>query len=129
MVFQNAPKDAALNRKKLFFIDGLGALLSAFILGLVFTRYQSLIGMPIEKLHFLAGLACVFMLYDIWCYFKKPNNSRNYLRAIAIANFIYAIISIGLVIQFYDQLTLIGLSYFILEITILFILASYEFNT
>ena len=39
-----------LTPKKLFLIDGIGAVLSAFLLGVVLVKLQSLIGMPTNHL-------------------------------------------------------------------------------
>jgi hypothetical protein len=45
-------------------IDSLGALLSALILGLVLTRWESVFGMPKRVLYFLAAIAAVFLYRD-----------------------------------------------------------------
>lgn len=63
-----------LNTKTLFAIDGLGALLSVFLLGVVLVQFESLFGMPKETLYFLAFLPCLFAVYDLVCYLNVKRN-------------------------------------------------------
>ena len=44
------------NPKKLFFIDGCGAILSAFLLGIVLVRFEKYIGMPIKSFSDSSGI-------------------------------------------------------------------------
>ena len=46
---------------RIFLVDGLGALLTAFIVGIVFTNFQDSIGMPKEINCF--GVNCFGVLY------------------------------------------------------------------
>lgn len=115
-----------LNTKTLFIIDGLGALLSAFLLGVVLVQLKHLFGMPKETLYFLAFLPCLFALYDLICYLKVQENDLFFLKGIALANLSYCCLSLVLVIQHYPQLTNLGFAYFILELIIVLILASIQ---
>jgi len=74
MMFQKIIRGFAENPKSLFLFDGLGALVSAFLLGVVLVKFESTFGMPKEKLYFLAGAACLFVIYDLVCYFKANQN-------------------------------------------------------
>lgn len=114
--------------KKLFLVDGAGALLSVVLLGGVIPYYESLFGMPRTTLYFLAIWPCFFVLYDAWNYKKNASQSGRFLRGIAIANFSYVMLSFGLLIYHYPQLTVLGLVYFILEIIIVGILAIIEWR-
>ena len=64
------------NPKKLFLLDGLGAILSAILLGVVLVNQQALFGIPKPTLYFLASLPCLFAVYDFYCYLMilKPVN-------------------------------------------------------
>lgn len=44
------------NPKKLFQIDGLGAILSAILLGIILVRFERFFGIPVSTLYFLASL-------------------------------------------------------------------------
>jgi hypothetical protein len=64
------------NPKLLFLIDGVGALLSAFLLGVVLASAETTFGMPSKTLYFLATLACLFALYSFWNHVRFNENWR-----------------------------------------------------
>ena len=51
--------------KRIFLIDGAGALVSTLALGLVLPAFQSHIGMPSEILYGLAAAPALFLIYDL----------------------------------------------------------------
>ena len=104
------------NPKKIFLLDGLGALLTAYLLAGILTRFESIFGMPTNVLLFLASIACLYMFYSMSCYLFLKSNYQAYLRIIIIANLFYCCLTFGLVIYFYEQITALGLTYFLLEI-------------
>ena len=116
------------NPKMLFLIDGLGALLSAFLLGVVLVRFESLFGMPREALYILAALPCFFAVYDLFCYWRVTRGWSPYLKGIAIINLLYCCISIGFVIHHFPSLTYLGLLYFVGELIIVLSLAYIEYK-
>ena len=118
-----------MSAKILFIIDGLGALLSAFLLGVVLVQLENLFGMPKETLYFLAFLPCLFALYDLICYLKVKQNELFFLKGIAIANLLYCCLSILFVKQHYAQLSKLGLAYFTLELVVVVALGSIQLKT
>lgn len=114
--------------RNLFLLDGFGALLSAFLLGFVLVKLESIIGMPAKELYFLAALPCFFAIYDFWYYFNFGKNWRPFLKGIAMANLLYCILSASLIFYHFEKLTSLGLTYFLLEIGILIILIAIEFK-
>lgn len=114
---------------QLFLIDGIGALVSAFSLGVVLVQFESVIGMSQALLFPLALAACLFATYSLTCYFKKPKNWRPFLRFIGVVNLLYCCVTIGLVIQQYQNLTGLGVTYFVLELAIIIPLALFEWKT
>ena len=118
-----------LSIRKIFLIDSIGALLSAVLLGLVFVHYHSLIGMPIHILRVLAGVVVLFMIYSFSCYYINPVNAKTRLRTIAIANLLYCVTTLILMGVYFDELTLLGFTYFILEILVIAFLARFEFKS
>ncbi|MFS4494188.1 hypothetical protein [Maribacter sp. 2308TA10-17] len=114
--------------KKLFLIDATGALISAFFLGVILRRYESTFGMQSDILLFLALLPILFAAYDYYCYFFLKTNWRSYLKGIAIANLIYCCITITLVVFHYQSLTILGLSYFLLELLVIAIIVGAEWR-
>ncbi len=117
----------ATHPKRLFLIDGLGAFLTAFMLGVVLSNFESSFGMPLKTLDFLSFLAGIFCLYSFCCYFFVSGNWRPFLKAIAVANTLYCCITLGLVFYYYQNLTLLGIVYFLGEIGIVMGLVVVEF--
>lgn len=115
--------------KKLFLIDALGAILSAFLLGVVLVRLESLFGIPKNTLYFLAVLPCFFALYDIFCYLKVDKNIGQFLMIIGYTNITYCIISIGLAFYHFEYLTTLGWVYIIVEILVVIAIAIIEIKT
>ncbi len=107
------------NSKRLFLIDGSGAFLTAFFLFAILVRFEDSFGMPRRILYFLSFVACIYTIYSFSCYFLIFNKWRPFLKAIILANIIYCFITIGLVIYFYQNLTILGLIYFFLEVIVM----------
>ncbi len=115
-----------INPKQLFLMDGLGALLSAFMLGFVLVKFESIFGMPALVLYWLAGLAGIFAIYSFSCFIGFGKNWRIYLKAIALVNLTYCGLTLSLVIYLYQLLTIWGFIYFMLEIIIVVTLSVIE---
>jgi hypothetical protein len=117
-----------VNPKKLFLIDALGALLSAFLLSVILVKFRSLIGVSSSVLYILALFPIVFATYDVLCYLKVKNNICLFLKIIAYSNILYCFISIGIALYHYIQITYLGWGYFLFEILIILMLATIEMS-
>lgn len=115
-----------INVRSLFLIDGFGALLSAFLLGILLVKFESYFGIPKNTLYLLASIPCVFALYDFYCYFRVEKRLGQYLRVIAIANVLYCCLSIGLAFYHAEFLTLLGWVYIIIEVIVVLFLVRIE---
>ena len=66
--------------RTLFLLDAAGACLSAALLGLLLPRFQTLIGLPVPQLYWLALGACVLAVYSGSCFlfaaFARPFQMR-----------------------------------------------------
>lgn len=129
MIFQQLVDRISLNPKRLFWVDAFGAILSAFLLGVVLVKLESVFGIPAKTLYFLAFLPAVFVLYDFYCLIRVKENIGLFLKGIAYINLVYCCISFGLAFYHYKKITYMGWSYVLLEICILIALASLEFRT
>ena len=118
-----------LTPKRLFLIDSLGGLLSAFLLGIVLPRFEATFGMPQKVLYSLSCLACICATYSFLNYWRMKENWRPYLKGIAIANVLYCCLTIGLVIYHRTTLTNWGVSYFLLEMVIIISIVITELRT
>jgi hypothetical protein len=114
------------NPKKLFLIDATGALISIFFLGFVLRIFESAFGMPSHALLLLAVMPVFFAAYDYYCYFFLKGNWRPYLNGIAFANLAYCCVTIHHMIFYYENLTNLGLGYFLVELLIILILVVIE---
>lgn len=101
--------------RRLFLIDGLGALLTASLLAFVLVPLERYFGMPVRVLYPLAAVAGLFALYSLLCYARFPANWQLYLRGIAVANLSYCVLTAVLVVYFWQQLTVLGVLYFVGE--------------
>ncbi|KAB1159385.1 hypothetical protein F7018_03475 [Tenacibaculum aiptasiae] len=114
--------------KKLFLIDGFGAILSSFMLGVVLVRFEALFGIPSSVLYILAIVPLFFTLYDIYSFKQKYSKTGVLLKGIAILNLLYFCISLGFAVYHFHLITYIGWLYILTEITIILLLAFAEFS-
>lgn len=117
------------NPKLVFLLDCLGALLSAFLLGVVLTSFEPIFGMPRQVLYGLAALAGLFAIYSFWNYRWFKENWRPYLRGIVIVNLLYCGLTAALVIYFRQELTKWGFLYFFQEMVVIIVVVMLEFKT
>lgn len=129
MAFQQAIKEASLNPKRLFLVDGLGALLSAFLLGVVLVKWESTFGIPRSALYILAALPIFFALYDFYCFLRLKERLAPFLMGIAYINLLYCCISMAFALYHFQELTYLGWLYIIVEIIIVVFLAMLELKT
>jgi len=123
--FEDLITKAELNPKKLFLIDGFGAIISAFILSVVLVKLEELFGIPSHALYLLATIPVFFVIYDVYCY-NKHLKIGLLLQRIAVLNIVYCCISIGLVSYYFNTITILGWAYVIVEIILISFLAIIE---
>lgn len=116
------------NPKKVFQLDGLGAMLSAVLLGVVLVKWESVFGIPTSTLYLLAAIPCLFAVYDFYCYLKVDKMTGAFLKGIALANLLYCALSIGLALSHLDTITLFGWAYIIGEIVLVTVIALFELS-
>lgn len=112
--------------KKLFVIDGIGALLSALLLGVVLVRFENLFGIPARFLYFLAAFPLLFACYDFYAY--RRLNTAFLLKGIALLNYFYCGLSLSIALRHMDSITSLGWIYMWAELGIVFVLATVEFG-
>lgn len=117
-----------LNKKNIFLVDGIGALLTAFNVGVLLVHFNEYIGMPIRVLYPLALAGVVFAMYSLTNHFKGFRNGGPRLSIIAVANLVYCCITILLMLRHSETLTYLGYLYFIVEVGIVVILSIYELS-
>jgi len=114
------------NPRRLFLVDGIGALVTALSLSLVLANFESIFGMPRQTLYILSIPAAIYFLYSFLCYSRLTKNWRPYLIVIATANIVYCLFSITMMYYHFQELTALGLTYFVGEIIIIITLVAIE---
>jgi len=108
--------------KKLFLLDGLGALTTAILLSQILARFESFFGMPKNILYILSLVAVCFAAYSLTCFLFVKTNFSRYFKVIIVANIAYCLATLGLVIIYFQPLTWFGIAYFLGEISIISLL-------
>ncbi|WP_127124052.1 hypothetical protein [Chryseotalea sanaruensis] len=114
------------NPRGIFLIDGIGAIISVFFL-FVLSRFKE-IGIPDGILHFLIFIAFIFAGYSFSCYLFQVKNWRTFLKVTALGNTFYGLTTLILIFYLYNQLSIFGISYFMVELLVLALLVQLEFK-
>ncbi len=122
-------KKYSLKSQMLFLIDGVGAFVSAFCLLVILRIFREYVGMPEKLLIGLSLIAIILCIYSLTCFFRVKSNSKPFLRILAVVNFFYCCLTLGLVVYYNAALTRIGLTYFLIEIAIISVLVVVEWKT
>lgn len=112
--------------KHLFVLDGIGALLSAFLLGYILVELETIFGIPKSTLYLLAAFPLIFALVDFYSYHKKKIIVTKFMGLIACMNMLYCGLSLLSAIYHQQTITVWGISYISGEIIIVMILALTE---
>lgn len=108
-----------MKSKTVFLIDAVGAALTAILLIALVKNFNSYFGIPIAIIDVLSIFALIISIYSFCCFAFAKNNISILLKIIIVANSCYCISTFVLVIYFYNNLTILGVVYFISEIFIL----------
>ena len=112
--------------RTLFLVDGVGALITALLVGVVLPTLGERIGTPRPVLRALALTAAVFAAYSLTCAATRPTRWPGYLRGIALANAGYCLVTAALLIRFSATLHVLDWLYFVGEIVVVLALVTLE---
>jgi len=115
--------------KNIFLIDAFGAILTAFLLFFVLKTFNTFLGLSKTTLEYLSLLAVIFSVYSFSCFFLIINNWKSYLKIICIANVFYCLLTIGIIIYYYQSISVFGIAYFFGEIVVIAGLVFLEIRT
>jgi hypothetical protein len=128
MTIRNIINQLTIHPKILFLIDSLGALLTTFSLFVVLSTFQQFIGMPVSVLTQLSMIAACFCIYSALCFLFLKRNWAPFIQIIGIANLLYCVLTMGVVLIHFQRLTALGIAYFLGEIVIVSVLIYIELN-
>jgi hypothetical protein len=106
-------------QKTLFLIDSIGAFITAFFLFVIVQQFNAYFGMPETVLTYLSVIAVCFSVYSIACFSFLKTRRAAFIKLIGIANLLYCVLTMGLLIAYYRNLTITGLLYFSSEMIII----------
>ena len=93
--------------------------MTAFFLFIIMRQLNQYFGMPKTVLTNLSVIASLFCIYSTTCFLFLKGRWTLFIRIIGVANLLYCVLTIGLVIKYYSLLTIIGTIYFLIEIVII----------
>lgn len=114
-------------KQKLLLLDSIGAFFSALLL-IVVGKFESLFGISDEIIKLLVPIPIVFSIYSLVAYYFSKHKWPIFLKVIAVANLLYCLLTLLIIITHFEKLTVLGVSYFAIEIVIIVFLALYEFR-
>jgi len=114
--------------KKVFLLDGMGALVSVLILGFILPHFQKYIGMPLDVLYLLMFFAVFFCFYSLNCYWREIPKPLMCMRLIVFCNSLYCLFTIFMTIKYFEKLTPLGFWYFFVDIIVIAGLVVYEWQ-
>jgi hypothetical protein len=129
MALKSIKEKIAKKPREIFLIDAIGAFLTTLFLGtMILLKSKLQLGMPSKTIVFLAFVGASFSIYSFWCSFFIKNKWQFFLKIIVIVNSCYCILTLGLLIFFYNQLTLLEMIYFSVELFVLILLIIFEWE-
>jgi len=117
-----------VNESSIFLLDGAGALLSVFLLGVMLPALQHWIGMPSYIFYYLATWAFGCLVYDLACFRFANHRDPKWLRGIMAANVLYCLLTVVLLVIHFKEMTSWGITYFLAEIPVILGLVFFERN-
>jgi hypothetical protein len=112
--------------RTLFLVDGIGAALTAILLLFVVRTFNDYFGIPKMVLSFLSFAAIILCIYSFVCFLFLKNKWSTFLKIIGYANLVYSIITVVMLCIHFSSLTLVGLTYFLVESTLIIALVYIE---
>jgi hypothetical protein len=116
------------NPQAIFLIDSIGAFLSALCLLIISRFYNDYFGIDPSTLQLLTILPIIFFIYSASSYILIKHSYKSFIQIIAIANLLYCLITLVFISYFFAAISILGLSYFILEIFVIAFVVYLEFT-
>jgi hypothetical protein len=115
--------------KKVFLLDAAGALLSTLLLGVVLPYYLHLIDLPLHSLYVLATMATILFIYSFSCFLLLIKRTAFWLKLLVLLNLSYTFYTLAVLWEYRNEISHLGLLYFMVEIIILILLVVFEWKS
>ena len=127
-MFLQMVKKYKLNTRRIFLLDGLGALLTMVVTGFVLPYFSDYFGIPEFVLFSLSALALTLAIYSSGCFLWGVKRIRPFLIMVVIGNSIYCLVSVIFFAFVLHGLTVLGWIYFFIELLIMLTLIAIEIS-
>lgn len=117
------------NPKQFFLLDAMGACLTVLFLTGILIPFQQLFGMPLPVLKILALVGILLAFFSFGCFFFAKRSTARYLKAIATSNILYCCLTTFFIVYHFENLTILGLAYFLAEKALILTLAYLEMRS
>jgi hypothetical protein len=120
------------NPRSVFLLDGCGAVVTAALLVFLLAPLERHFGMPVFVLRPLAYIAGAFALYSLGCFSLFPTlaaRASALLTVIALANSLYCVATLVMLVAHRAHITALGVAYFIGESLIVGTIVALELKT
>jgi hypothetical protein len=121
-MLQNFPNKT----KNIFLLDGFGALLTTLLLYFILRNFNDFFGLSKDIFEYLSNIAFAFFLYSISCYFLAKQNWKSLLKIICALNVLYCLLTFGIILYHYENISIFGVIYFLLEILVIALIVFLE---
>ncbi|WP_343707093.1 hypothetical protein [Flavobacterium sp.] len=122
-------KEFIKTSKNIFLLDAFGALLTTILLFFLLKNFNDFFGLSKDIFEKLSIIAFTFFVYSISCYFLIMQNWKSFLKIICGANILYCVLTLAIIIHYYQSISILGIVYFLAEIIVIGLLASLEIKT
>lgn len=114
------------NPKTIFLLDSFCAFISTILLFGVLRNFSTYFGLPKLVLSYLSAIALALCIYSALCFFKLKTNYKPFLQALCLANLLYCMLTLTLMLIHKPNLTPPGKAYFMTEILLIMVLVYLE---
>lgn len=105
--------------KNIFLLDSFGALLTTVLLYFILRNFNDFFGLSKDVFECLSLIALIFFIYSSSCYFLVGQNWKSFLKIISIFNILYCVLTLGIIIYYYQSISVFGIIYFLGEIIVI----------
>ncbi len=118
-----------LKPNNIFLLDSFGALLTTLLLYFILRNFNEFFGLSKNVFEYLSIIAFSFFIYSISCYFFVKRNWKSFLKVICTANILYCVLTLLIMIYYYESISVFAIIYFLTEIIVITALVLLEIKT
>lgn len=116
----------SLTTQQVFLIDGIGAMLSAVLLWVIYSC-KSIFTIPESMFLLLIFFPVLFACYSLGCAWVRPVKWKLFLSIVMTGNLLYIFYSLCLAILYFEELNIPGLIYFLSETFVILAVVYFEY--